>query len=145
MSGIHCQQVVSHGKPGPLSKLLKKSNTLSIIFAKILNIYLRGREIEMTQKKDDDQIMQNFRLRKSRQFIAIAAAMLLIIFLALLFNRPGRPFGQLSKNTAMAAQLIVIAVFIVFSSANWRCPSCKKYLGADLNRQVCGKCRTRLR
>jgi ABC-type transport system involved in cytochrome bd biosynthesis fused ATPase/permease subunit len=98
----------------------------------------------MPQKRDDDHIMQNFRLRKSRQFIAIAAAMLLIILLALLFNRPC-PFGQLSKNTAMAAQLIVIAVFIVFSSANWRCPSCKKYLGADLNRQVCGKCGARLR
>ncbi len=116
-------------EPGPLSKLLKKSNTLSIIFAKILNIVLlRGREIEMTQKKDHNQIMQNFRLRKSRQFIAIAAAMLLIIFLALLHNRPGL-FGQLQKKTVLATQLIVIAAFIGFSSVQLEMPSVQKISG----------------
>ena len=98
----------------------------------------------MTQKRDNNQIMQDFRLRKGRQLVAIAAALLLIIFLALLHNRPDL-FGQLPKNTILATQLIVIAAFIGFSSSNWRCPSCKKYLGPDINRHICRKCGTRLR
>jgi len=98
----------------------------------------------MRPKKDDARTMQDFRLRQGRQFIAIATALLLIVFLALLHNRPDL-FGQLPKNAIMGAQLLVIAAFIGFSSANWRCPSCKKYLGANINRRICGKCGTRLR
>ena len=101
-------------------------------------------EIAMTQKRDHNQIMQDFRLRKSRQFVAIATALLLTIFLALLHNRPDL-FGQLPKKTILGLQLIVIAAFIGFSSSNWRCPACKKYLGTDINRHICGKCGTRLR
>jgi hypothetical protein len=110
----------------------------------MINIVLfRLREIAMTQKRDHNQIMQNFRIRKGRQFLAIAAALLLIIFLALLHNRPDL-FGQMPKNAILAMQLTVIAAFIGFSSFNWRCPSCKKYLGPDINRHICGKCGARL-
>ena len=101
-------------------------------------------EIAMTQKRDHKQIMQDFRLRKGRQLIAIATALLLTIILALLHNRPDL-FGQLSKKTILGMQLIVITAFIGFSSFNWRCPACKKYLGPDVNRHGCGKCGSRLR
>jgi rRNA maturation endonuclease Nob1 len=40
---------------------------------------------------------------------------------------------------------VVIIAFIGFSAFNWRCPSCKRYLGADINRHMCKKCGTRLR
>ena len=96
----------------------------------------------MTQKKDHNQIMQDFKVRKSRQIRAIAAALLLIIFLAVIYNRPG-PFGNISKNAIFSIQVMVIAAFIGFTSVNWRCPSCNKYLGRDINKLGCRKCGTR--
>jgi len=98
----------------------------------------------MTQKKDNKQIMRDFRLRQSRQFLAIAAMLLLLLLLALLYKRPDI-FGEFSKNTIFAAQIVLIAAFIGFSAFNWRCPSCKKYLGKDISRRICKQCGTRLR
>jgi hypothetical protein len=42
-------------------------------------------------------------------------------------------------------QIVLISAFIVFSAFNWRCPSCKKYLGNDISRRICKHCRTKLR
>jgi hypothetical protein len=42
-------------------------------------------------------------------------------------------------------QIVLISAFIVFSAFNWRCPSCKKYLGNDISRRICKHCRIRLR
>jgi len=96
------------------------------------------------QKRDDKQIMRDFGLRQSRQFLAIAATLFLLLFLTLLYKRPDF-FGEFSKDTIFAAQIVLIAVFISFSAFNWRCPSCKKYLGNNINRHTCKKCGTRLR
>jgi hypothetical protein len=96
------------------------------------------------QKRDDKQILREFRLRQSRQFLAIAVTLVLILFLALLNKRPDL-FGEFSRNTIFEAQIFVIAAFVGFSSLNWRCPSCKKYLGSDINRRKCKQCGTRLR
>lgn len=98
----------------------------------------------MTQKRDHNQIVQDFRLRKGRQLLAIAAALLLIVFLALA-HKQSDLFGHISKNTIFAMQVMVIAAFIGFTSANWRCPSCNKYLGKDINKHGCRKCGTRFR
>jgi len=95
------------------------------------------------QKKDTKQIMQNFRLRQSRQFTAIAVTIVLLLFLTFIYKRSDF-FGDL-KNTIFAAQAVVIAAFIGFSYVNWRCPSCNKYLGSNINRHTCKKCGSRLR
>ena len=95
-------------------------------------------------KRDNKQIMREFRLRQNRQIIAIAAALFLVIFLAVLYKRPDR-FGEFSKNTLLAAQIVLITAFIVFTAFNWRCPSCNKYLGKDIDRRICKHCGTRLR
>jgi hypothetical protein len=96
----------------------------------------------MTQKPDQYQIVQDFRLRRGRQLLAIAAAMLLIFFLALIHHRSDL-FGHIAKNTIFSMQLIVIAAFAGFTAVNWRCPSCKKYLGRNINKPGCEKCGTR--
>jgi hypothetical protein len=95
-------------------------------------------------KKDGRQIMQDFAVRRGRQLLAIGVALFLVLFLAMLHKRP-TVLGEFSRNTIFGAQIIVIAVFIGFSSLNWRCPSCNKYLGNDMNRRVCRKCGSRLR
>jgi hypothetical protein len=88
--------------------------------------------------------MKDFRMRQSRQIFAMAITLLFLIFFVLLYKRPDL-FGEISKHTIMAAQVVFIAVFIGFSALNWRCPACNKYLGPDINRRICRKCRTRLR
>ena len=80
-------------------------------------------------------------MRKARQVLAIAAALLLIVLLALIHRFD--LIENLSKDTIFGMQVIVIAAFIGFTSANWRCPSCKQYLGRDINKQGCRKCGTR--
>lgn len=95
------------------------------------------------QKRDNKHIFRDFRLRQSRQLLAIAATLLLLLFLALLYKRPDF-LGKFSKDAIFAAQAVLIAFFIGFSSFNWRCPSCKKYLGTDIRRSKCRHCGTRL-
>jgi len=94
-------------------------------------------------KKDSRQLMQDFNVRRGRQLLAIGVALFLVLFLALLYKYP--VLGELSKNTVFGAQVIVIATFIGFTSINWRCPSCNKFLGHDIDVRICRKCRDRLR
>lgn len=88
--------------------------------------------------------MQDFRLRQSRQLLAMALTLFLLLFLVLIYKRTDI-FGEFSRNDIFAWQIILIAVFIGFSVFNWRCPSCNKYLGSDINRRICKKCGIRLR
>ena len=96
------------------------------------------------KKKEHQHIAKDFRVRQSRQLFAMAITLLLLIFLVLLYKRPDI-FGEISKHSIFAAQVLLIAAFIGFSAVNWRCPACNKYLGTDINRRICRKCRTRLR
>jgi hypothetical protein len=98
----------------------------------------------MMQKRDNKQIMRDFGLRKSRQLLAIAATLVLLLFLALLHKHPDL-IGEFSKDTIVAAQIVLISAFIGFSALNWRCPLCKKYLGSNINKHICKHCGTRLR
>ncbi|MEW6601625.1 MAG: hypothetical protein AB1499_11710 [Nitrospirota bacterium] len=97
-----------------------------------------------TQKKDDDRITREFWQRQGRQLLAIAAALFLVLLPAVVHKRQDL-FGEFSKNTLVAVQLAVITAFIVFTAINWRCPSCRKYLGVDIYKRLCRHCRTRLR
>jgi hypothetical protein len=101
-------------------------------------------KIAMMQERDNKRIMRDFGLRRGRQFLAIAATLVLLLFLVLLHKHPDL-IGEFSKNTIFAAQIVLIAAFIGFSALNWRCPLCKKYLGTDISRRICKHCRIRLR
>ncbi len=83
------------------------------------------------QKKDDEQIIRKFSAVKGRQLAAVS-------------RRPGL-FGALSKKDVLIGMVVVILAFINFSSWNWRCPSCRNYLGNDIIQQNCKKCGARLR
>jgi len=98
----------------------------------------------MMEKRDEKEIQRDFWMRQGRQFIAIAIAVFLVLLMAVLYKRHDL-FGEYSKDTLFKAQLLIIAAFIGFTAFNWRCPSCKKYLGKDINKRACRHCRTRLR
>ncbi|RJQ20532.1 MAG: hypothetical protein C4560_04860 [Nitrospiraceae bacterium] len=96
------------------------------------------------QKRDDNHFTREFWRRQGRQLLAIAAALFLVLLLAVVYKRQDL-FGEYSKNTLVAAQIVVITVFIGFTAFNWRCPACKKYLGKDISKRACRHCKTRLR
>jgi hypothetical protein len=87
--------------------------------------------------------MQDFGVRRGRQLLAIVVTLFLVLFLAMFHKRP-TVLGEFSKDTIFRAQVVVIAAFIGFSSFNWRCPACNKYLGNGMNRRVCRRCGSRL-
>ena len=95
------------------------------------------------ENKDRNRIVQDFRTRQNRQFIAIAAALFLVSLSAVIYKRPDL-FGEFLKSTLFGVQIAIIAAFIGFTSFNWRCPSCTKYLGNDITRRICKKCGARL-
>lgn len=97
----------------------------------------------MTRKRDEKAITEEYKARQSRQIIAIAVAMFVVILSAVLYKRPDL-LGAISGRTLVGLQIVSIASFVVFSAYNWRCPSCDKHLGSNIHRQHCGKCRTRL-
>ena len=87
--------------------------------------------------------MQEFGVRRRRQLLAIGVALSLVLFLAILHKHP-TALGAFSKDAIFGAQVIIIAAFIGFSSFNWRCPSCNKFLGSDIGMRICRKCGSRL-
>jgi len=96
------------------------------------------------QKKDHEQIKQEFHQLQTHQIIGIAITMFVVMLCAVLYKRPG-VLGEYSMSSLVAVQIVSIASFIVFTSYNWRCPACGKFLGADINKRGCNKCKTRLR
>ncbi|HSW62949.1 MAG TPA: hypothetical protein VLH56_06550 [Dissulfurispiraceae bacterium] len=97
----------------------------------------------MQQKNNPEQIRKQFWARQLRQFVAMLAAIALVFLMGYLYKRT-ELFGENAKEVMFGLQAIVAAAFIGFSAMNWRCPVCGKYMGADINRNVCKKCNTRL-
>ena len=96
------------------------------------------------EQQRDGRITQTYAARRQRQVIAIATAIALMLAAALLYRRPDL-FGAFSKSTLVKVQLLIIVLFINFTSFNWRCPSCGRYLGGDIGKNGCRKCGVRLR
>lgn len=94
-------------------------------------------------KKMDGKTAKEFKKLQTRQIIAVAIALFLVLLAAVIHKRPDL-FGGFSSRSLFAAQAIIIAAFIGFTAVNWRCPSCRKHLGGDINRRVCSKCGARL-
>ncbi len=86
-----------------------------------------------------DQIKQVYRVRQSRQIIAIAMSLFLVLLLAVVYKRPDI-FGTYAKKTLFAAQTVVIGAFCGFTAQNWRCPSCRSFLAGDMSRRRCRRC-----
>ncbi len=92
----------------------------------------------------DEQVILEFRRRRTRQLVAIAVTLFLLVALPWRQSHPGILFGEISSGAVLAGEIVVMAAFIIFSASNWRCPSCGRYLGGDLGRRRCKRCGQRL-
>lgn len=95
------------------------------------------------QKRDPNEIKREFRVRQTRQIIAVAAALFLVLLAAVMYKRPDL-FGAIDRGTLFGVQAVTIAAFIGYTSVNWRCPACGKHLGGDIYRTLCRKCGSRM-
>ncbi len=127
----------------PLQHLIINRRKETRHLGKLISVPYNIRNNTMTQK-NHDQIKHEYGVRQGRQFTAIAVALLLVILVSVVYKRPDL-LGAFSKDSLAGAQLIVIASFIGFTSYNWRCPACNKYLGNNIVRRGCSHCKTRLR
>jgi len=96
------------------------------------------------EPQNEEGIKKEFAVRRTRQVVAVAAAIVLMIMTALLHRHPGI-FGEVAKGTVLKVQVLIILLFVNFTAVNWRCPSCRKHLGSDIGRRSCRNCGVRLR
>ena len=94
-------------------------------------------------KKDPNEIKREFRVRQTRQIIAMTIALFLVLLAAVFYKRPDL-VGEFSRSSLFGMQAIAIATFLGYTSYNWRCPACGRYLGSDIYRTQCRKCGARL-
>lgn len=90
-------------------------------------------------KNEKERIMNQYRVRQTRQIIAITAALFLVLLVAVIHKRPDL-FGTYSRSSLFAAQAIAIGAFLGFTNWNWRCPACSAFLSSDIYRRRCKKC-----
>jgi predicted RNA-binding Zn-ribbon protein involved in translation (DUF1610 family) len=95
------------------------------------------------QTSDNNRIAKEFRKRQSRQIVAVAIALFLVLLGAVAHKRPDI-FGDIPGSLLFALQATCIGLFIGFTAVNWRCPACGKHLGGDIYRRFCRKCGAKL-
>lgn len=91
------------------------------------------------------EVLREFRMRRSRQLTAIAVVIGMLVSILWKLNHPGILTGELSRPVAVFLELALMAAFLFYSAYNWRCPSCGRYLGADINPGRCRSCGARFR
>lgn len=89
------------------------------------------------------QIQEEFRERRSRQWTAAIPGVAAFAIALWATRHPEGMFGLPSGTVAIGA-FVVVAVYVIFSLRNWRCPSCERYLGKGMNPSFCRKCGTKL-
>lgn len=89
-------------------------------------------------------VLERFHQCRRRQFRGTVLALFLVLLLAAVYKYPDF-FGEYLKASLFAGECLVVAGYIGFTAANWRCPSCVRYLGADIMIARCPRCGERLR
>lgn len=87
-------------------------------------------------------VAAEFQRRRACQIAIIPGALLAIAVLGLLAGPGDWPRRMLGRwePLAFAVPVLVILALAAFSFFNWRCPSCRRYLGPVLNVPACRNC-----
>ena len=98
----------------------------------------------MEQSHPDPSVTDEFQKRKLRQMMAAIPGVLVIVFL--LAAEKAGPEGLVGIPIFVLGPvgIAIILAIVAFSLFNWRCPSCKKYLGKRMSPRFCAKCGVQL-
>lgn len=89
------------------------------------------------QKAD---IRKSFHAKRRRQVMLSAPMFLLIAGLALMGKQGQTVLFGIEAENLILFLFLAIAGAIAFSLWNWRCPSCKGYLGKQTSPKFCSRC-----
>lgn len=97
----------------------------------------------MSQVNADSKIVEEFKSRRKKQFIAIIPVVIGMIFIVLA-EEGGSLYGIDQIYSLIIGGVIVLSC-LVFSFMNWRCPKCNTYLGKKISPAFCSSCGEKLR
>jgi hypothetical protein len=90
-----------------------------------------------------DQIQQEYGARRKRQLIMTVPFLALVLGLMMSENQGTKILG-LPAEQAAPILIGLMAIFLIFSFRNWRCPGCRRYLGKAFNPRHCHSCGVQL-
>ena len=79
------------------------------------------------------EIVAEFKKRRIRQVIAVLPVVIIML-----------PALNSENNLLIGVFIAIIIIFSVFTLMNWRCPSCKGWLGRGISPNYCRNCGVRL-
>ncbi|MCG8701513.1 MAG: hypothetical protein MI922_25910 [Bacteroidales bacterium] len=88
------------------------------------------------------EIKQKFQKRKLRQFIVSMTLLFIMAFDLFIIQSEKDTLLDSAKLFLLAMAGGVMILGVIFSLINWRCPSCKSYLGngGSINPKKCSNC-----
>lgn len=99
----------------------------------------------MDDKPLDQKIATQFKTRRTRQFLVAAPVVVVLLGIYWLADHPQTSIAGVPSHGVILFGFAMITGAIIFSFTNWRCPSCNKYLGKEMNPKFCSKCGIKLR
>jgi hypothetical protein len=91
------------------------------------------------------QVVEEFRLRRKRQWLAAIPGVAAVVFISYFLKREDFALFGLSSTALTFGACAVVLGYLMFSIWNWRCPGCDGYLGKGMNPSFCGKCGVKLK
>lgn len=86
------------------------------------------------------QILEDFRRRRTREIIVIAPFLASVFVIYQLFEDPDFTVGGLSRGPLLMAALAVLAAVLIHHVVNWRCPVCGNVFLTGINVSHCKRC-----
>lgn len=86
-----------------------------------------------------------FAVKRRRQWLGVLVALVAVVGVAILGNRPQRNLLGLPASAWQTLAIVAVLGVVVFSLINWRCPACGRYLGRTFNPAFCARCGIALR
>ena len=99
----------------------------------------------MVPPERKEQVIQEFKQRRSRQLMVVAPVIFAAVFLGWIQDNQHVSIAGLPGNMLIGLAIAVVVGAVLFSLSNWRCPGCSRYLGKVINPAFCPKCGVQLR
>lgn len=91
------------------------------------------------------KIKEEFKRRKKRQLMLAIPLIPCIFMVVLMGDNEAQILESITNFQLLIGALVIIVIGLILSMINWRCPSCKSYLGKRMNPQFCSNCGVELR
>jgi hypothetical protein len=110
----------------------------------MLGTFISSREKAMKPQGTETRTKEDFKAKRIRQLLLAVPLVAAVVFLIWSEDRPGTAILGIPSAHLTYATIAYLIFYAVFSIVNWRCPSCRSYLGKGINPRFCSKCGAQL-